>query len=230
VINFVAVGRRAPVDVSAAGIFCPFGDNFPTAAPGESDRARDAGTGSARVGLTEFFKDRIRRLNDAVDSLESTAHANIVYKNPDELHAAAKATSWSPDLAARLEAEAVKLDARVKTRSLEQTNKEIAWSRDWNAFYQEWKNALAGEDLGVVVDHTGVFNSFESQFDDLYARYGKLGYVPPAPRITDKQVEKEHPNADPVGKAVSDIASIVKWSLVGVLLVGGVILVKGLGT
>lgn len=222
-INFVAVGRRAPIDVSTCGVFCTFGNNFETADP--DDEAR---VGSARVGLTEFFKDRIRRLNDAIDSLESTAHSNIVYKNPDELHAAAKATSWSPDLADRLEAEAVKLDARVKTRSLEQVNKELAWSRDWNAFYQEWKNALANQDLGVVVDHTSVFNAFESRFDRLYDLYAKLGYVPPEPRVTDEQVKKDHPDADPVGKAVSEVASIVKWSIVGVLLVGAVFLVKDL--
>lgn len=180
---------RAPhvgvsVDVGPAVIANRSGGSPPLMKPG--------GTGFI---ITPSDVERyIGLLDPLIKSLDDDIGANLVYADPGDLDTAAKegGSIWWPgkdtsapsdgsDLATDISAQAAALRARAAGRSAAQVAREIAFSKEWRAFFDKWpKDKTCGVSDGCYFK-SDMWNKIEADdvaFQGFHNNYAAMGYTP----------------------------------------------------
>lgn len=247
-INFVAVGRRAPIDVSSSGLFCAFGDNFRTAKPEDGDDARDAATGSLVFTSVTEMTERGRPTDENVTDLYRDIRAKMVFGVPAEELAAAKAeraaaagggvlASIHLAIAAHLEDDAATNEARAKGKPADQVDAQQRFSKSfitfkgqWEDFYGSVKNGdafdtMSGNEVASTID------TFDERYRGYLKGYTELGFkpsVPPADKsgAGDTVPDLTGKSSKSVSDTIDTFVSVLKWGLVAALVLGGVSLLS----
>lgn len=250
-INLIEVGRRAPVDVSTCGVFCSYGDNFPTAAPGEGtddDRDHDAGAGSLVFTSVAEMTERGRPTDENIADLYRDVRAKLVFGVPVEELAAAKVerdkaaaggvlASIHAAIAKGLEDDAATNEARAKGKIPEQVDAQQRFSKSfftfkdqWEDFYRTVKDGSAFDTLsGNAVAST--IDTFDDRYRGYLAGYVDLGFKPSVPPADKSGAGDTLPDVTgKSGKNVTDtidtFVTALKWGLLAAVVVGGISLLS----
>ena len=197
-----------------------------------------APTPTVRVGAhaVEEYVAKIGRLHTAVECTNRDVERYTVWDDPTALRAKAVAFDFQPTLAQKLRDDADVLDARAKGQAPAAVAAQIAFGHAWNDFYPRWGNSYGPWSAGHIridpfFNDWDIINGYETEFDRLRARYLGL-HVPTdcGPRVTDTDIEKDpshQGDTNPFTAGIETVVSLLKWTLIGGVVIGVGVLVLG---